>query len=130
MIIQSTTLDTEDKVIAVYGGTAWEKIEGRFLLGTSSSHTINSTGGAETVTLTVAQLPKHTPSLVKGGSSWAIYANANDPATPSNEGFVATDLGWYSGANKTISGFNSIGSSQAHNNMPPFKTVYIWERTE
>ena len=28
MIVQTTTLDTEAKVIAIYGGTSWSKIEG------------------------------------------------------------------------------------------------------
>lgn len=47
MVIHSTTLDTQQKVIEQYGGTTWVKIEGRFLLGQSSSYAINSTGGFE-----------------------------------------------------------------------------------
>ena len=59
MIVQSTTLDTEAKVIAIYGGTSWSKIEGRFLLGASSSYAINSTGGEATHTLTISEMPSH-----------------------------------------------------------------------
>lgn len=47
MVIHSTTLDTMDKVIHVYGGKTWEKIEGRFLLGQSSEYAINDTGGGK-----------------------------------------------------------------------------------
>lgn len=43
----------------IFGGT-WEEIQGRFLLGRSASHQVGQTGGAETVTLTVNQMPAHT----------------------------------------------------------------------
>ena len=43
----------------LFGGT-WERIQGKFLLGASSGHTAGSTGGAETVKLSTAQLPAHT----------------------------------------------------------------------
>ena len=43
----------------LFGGT-WSQIQGKFLLGASTGHTAGSTGGAETVKLSVAQLPAHT----------------------------------------------------------------------
>lgn len=43
----------------IFGGS-WEEIQGRFLLGRSASHAVGQTGGAESVTLTVAQMPAHT----------------------------------------------------------------------
>lgn len=43
----------------IFGGT-WEEIQGKFLLGRSSGHAAGTSGGAETVTLTVAQMPAHT----------------------------------------------------------------------
>lgn len=43
----------------IFGGT-WEEIQGRFLLGRSAAHQAGQTAGAETVTLTVAQMPAHT----------------------------------------------------------------------
>ena len=65
MIVQSTTLDTEEKVINVYGGTAWTQIEGKMLLGASESHAVNTTGGAETHKLSTAELPSHITVLVE-----------------------------------------------------------------
>lgn len=47
---------------ALFGGT-WERIQGKFLLGASSGHAAGSSGGAESVTLTAAQLPAHTHSI-------------------------------------------------------------------
>lgn len=58
----------------LFGGT-WEKIEGRFLLGTNSNYTLNSTGGAATVTLTAAQsgMPAHSHSI-------SAFSTTNLPA--------------------------------------------------
>lgn len=63
MIIHSTTLDTEEKVKSIYGGTHWSLIEGRVLLGSSSTHDVNSTGGSETNTLSIDNLPAHAHGL-------------------------------------------------------------------
>lgn len=120
MVIHSTTLDTEAKVIAQYGGTQWRKIEGKFLLGTSSSHAVNSTGGSETVTLTTAQIPSHNHGLCGGAGMIAFKNNAgNEDPTIATGSRAAINL-W---------GTDNAGGGQAHNNMPPYKTVYIWERT-
>ena len=113
MIIQSTTLDTEAKVIAIYGGTTWTKIEGRFLLGASEDYAVNSTGGEATHTLTIDEMPAHTHNYTRlwpnGGKYWGNPDGSN----------------WL-GSN-TVS-TTSTGGGQAHNNMPPYKAVYIWER--
>lgn len=69
MVIQSTTLDTEEKVINVYGGTEWTQIEGKMLLRASESHAVNTTGGAETHKLSIAELPSHNHSFSGSGSS-------------------------------------------------------------
>ncbi len=118
MIIHSTTLNTEAKVIAVYGGTKWLKIEGRFLLGASSTYKVNAIGGEAKHTLTTAEMPRHRHTIrvetsfhpASGGSieqAWAVNANSVD-TTPADE---------------------TAGGGGAHNNMPPYKAVYIWERT-
>lgn len=121
MIIHSTTFDTEAKVKAFYGGTKWVKIEGRFLLGQNSAHAINSTGGSETVTLTVNQIPSHTHGIL-GGSGAAVFKT----------GAGTHDASQTSGSRDYVNLWNtdSTGGGQAHDNMPPYKTVYIWERTQ
>ena len=117
MIIHSTTFDTEAKVKAFYGGTKWVKIEGRFLLGTSSSHAVNTTGGSETVTLTLDQIPSHYHLMGYAGN---IYAGSGSTAYWTN----------YDTQTPYTKSTESAGGGQSHNNMPPFKTVYIWERTQ
>ena len=41
----------------IWLNTTWEKVEGKFLLGSSSSYALNSTGGNFTVKLSKANLP-------------------------------------------------------------------------
>ena len=122
MIIHTTTLDTEDKVKAIYGGTSWTKIEGRFLLGQSSSYAINSTGGEATHKLTVSEMPSHNHAgRIYGRNAYLVFYN---DGTPGNRGTAS-----YSSSTGDTFSLTSNGGDQAHNNMPPYKTVYIWERT-
>ena len=129
MIVQSTTLNTEAKVIAIYGGTSWTKIEGRFLLGASSSYAANSTGGEAAHRLTINEMPSHNHAFTSGGNAMCVYTNA-DPANQYSWGYVAgQNTDWYKNANKDIANITYNGGNAAHNNMPPYKAVYIWERT-
>ena len=119
MIIHSTTMDTMEKVIAVYGGTEWQKIEGRFLLGASSSYKNDSTGGEATHKLTVQEMPSHTHSLPE-------FAVATDNSKSITQYNTTTGV-----CNSTgfISRTSAAGNGPPHNNMPPYRAVYIWERT-
>lgn len=120
MIIQSTTLDTEDKVKAIYGGVSWVKIEGRMLIGASSTYAVNSTGGEATHKLTVSEIPSHTHSM-RGDYG----ASGNERYTPRETTASQTQyVKWNSNAM-----IGNTGGGQAHNNLPPYKAVYIWERT-
>jgi len=109
------------------GSRGTPDLRGRFIFGNGGSRGMNSTGGAETVTLTEAQLPSHTHT-----------ANVNDPGHQHHmiEGmgivhggrqWYARDGGW-GGANprtnKTTTGItvgiSYTGSNHPHENMPPF----------
>ena len=121
MIIHTTTLDTKEKVIAIYGGKTWVKIEGKFLLGTSSTHAINSTGGSETHTLTEQEIPIH-----KHGISNNVLYTSGSTTELAFTNTAGSSYQYY--LNTTNATYNA-GAGYAHNNMPPYKTVYIWERT-
>ena len=153
MIITSTTLNTEDKVKAIYGGKHWVLIEGRMLLGVSASHAANTTGGSETHTLSVENLPSHAhgiPALsgtAVGGnhshslvSDGAAYGGINNAGTPYKTGEYSypngvRDIMLRSSGNLTLgvvtnaSTTGATGSGTAFDTMPPYKTVYMWERT-
>ena len=125
----------------LFGGT-WEQIQGRFLLGASSAYPAGSTGGEQTVALTKSQMPKHDGHLASGvkdpdgvpiagnfkgflnssvltaygdsGRGWNIFErNEAHPASNNQGGTISM----------------ADGQAEAHNNMPPYLSVYIWKRT-
>ena len=59
-------------------GTTWQKQEGRFLLGSSSSYALGSTGGASTVKLAIANLPSHTHSATTAAHTHTQPAHAHN----------------------------------------------------
>ena len=97
----------------LFGGT-WQQITGRFLLAAGSGYTAGSTGGEATHKLTVAEMPAHTHS--------AYYRAFPTSGATDTNAFVVFNTG-------TRSNTGSAGSGAAHNNMPPYLTVYIWKRT-
>ena len=97
-------------------GTWVAYAEGRVLVGKQSSgtfDTLNENLGAETTTLSIAQLPAHTHSFT--------YANRGDAFGGSYAMSVTTG-----GLTRTTS---SQGSGSAHTNLQPSVTVYMWKRT-
>lgn len=102
----------------LFGGT-WEQIQGKFLLGMSSSYPAGSQGGEASHTLTVSEMPNHTHSIVGYSASGNDYSGSDADLSFN---YNNTMVGW---SGRTA----SAGDSQAHNNMPPYLSVYIWKRT-
>lgn len=115
---------------SVFGGS-WSKVSNRFLYGTSSG--IGTTGGSQTVTLTIDQLPSHNHGsnvLVNGG--WTdVKSIPNRTVTFSTS---QCQIHWDAeSGNLGLASFdgpgtNVRGSGQSHENMPPYITCYIWRR--
>ena len=107
----------------LFGGT-WEQIQGRFLLGMSSSYPAGSQGGEAEHTLTMEEMPYHNHAMAygpdsSGGATGFSYGIAAGSATNSEGGRgYASNLGTF-----------PAGGSYSHNNMPPYLSVYIWKRT-
>lgn len=103
----------------LFSGTAWEKLEGRFLLGSSSTYTNGSTGGEATHALTTDEMPEHRHSIA--------FPNAGGPYGDANISYPessGTEKTWLAEMCKT----QSAGGSAAHNNMPPYLVVNMWKR--
>lgn len=98
----------------------WQKIQGRFLLGSSSSYKVGATGGEATHKLAINEMPAHDHTIIpwavidRGREVTGVYAMLNDGRgnVASTEGVKVT----------------SAGGDQAHNNMPPYEVVDIWKR--
>lgn len=97
----------------LFGGT-WQRIQDRFLLAASEVYPVGSVGGEASHLLTENEMPKHrhsTPAIGNTGS--AGWASTSRWSTDSGGEAVQTSY---------------TGGGQAHNNMPPYLSVYMWER--
>ena len=116
----------------LFSGTSWEKLEGRFLLGSDSTYNPGSTGGEATHTLTLNEMPGHyheglyysyqdTENLVTLNGGTASYR------VPWGSSSYPGDYGAGTGEAELITG--EAGGGAAHNNMPPYLVVNMWKRT-
>lgn len=105
---------TDANPAALFGGT-WERIGGRFLLGADSTYAAGRTGGEAAHQLTTSEMPSHNHTLdnynTTGGTTSSMTVQAND-----KKGYSGNVNTLYTGGNK------------AHNNMPPYLAVYMWQR--
>lgn len=138
-VIMSTTLNTAAKVHAIYGGT-WEAWgQGRVPVGVDPNDTDfnapNKTGGSKTVTLQVSQIPAHNHAQNingNGGDAWnnkygaAITKPTNTGSETSGYAYASDASNWNNKGNRIKT--DSTGSGQAHDNMSPYRTVYMWLR--
>ena len=94
----------------LFGGT-WEQLKDRFLLAAGNTYSAGSTGGEATHTLTVNEIPSHSHRVgvisnsQMGGSGYYYFVTSGSDIS-------TTD----------------VGGDAAHNNMPPYLTVYMWKR--
>lgn len=112
------------------GGTwvAWGS--GRVPVGVNTSetefNTAEKTGGAKTVTLTENQIPSHNHS--DGYASNKAGLSASGSATSTAFLQLASDT--VTGAiSATARNTGNKGGGQAHNNLQPYITCYMWKRT-
>lgn len=117
-IFMSATLNTTTKVHNALGGTwvAWGA--GRVPVGVNTSDTefstVEKTGGEKTHKLIINEMPKHTHTIehtkIPNGSSssWGVDSIGSG------------------GSQETT---NSTGGDQAHNNLQPYITCYMYKRT-
>ena len=104
----------------LFGGT-WEAIGGRFLLGADTTYSVGSTGGEETHTLTINEMPSHSHGIrtnsADGDMDWVPVDHKG------NKRHDEINFNW---EGEVIS---TTGGGQPHNNMPPYLAVYMWKRT-
>jgi hypothetical protein len=108
----------------VFGGV-WEQIQDTFLLAAGTSYAAGATGGEATHKLTVDEMPNH----YHRGLHWA---GADGKTITLNGGGSASHLAnptWNGGLDDGSPIFTgSTGGGAAHNNMPPYLAVYMWQR--
>lgn len=120
----------------LFGGT-WEQIQGKFLLGMSSEYPAGSQGGEATHTLTTSEIPFHAHDIGQDGNTSMTLPTQYAVGDSSQSRYVTTLEGGASGYYKSsvawggalITRGQTSPYGQAHNNMPPYLSVYIWKRT-
>ena len=112
------SLDPTDPAL-LFGGI-WERIEGQFLLAASDEYEAGSSGGEATHKLTVSEMPSHGHNYSQFVYYNTIPANYTD----------AYSTGMGRAFSVTTGATTAAGSSIAHNNMPPYLVVYMWQRVE
>lgn len=152
--VGSFYMSTKNVSPATFLGGTWKQHSGYILRGATSDVTFNDAsnagsgfGGEDTVTLTGNQIPAHThgeSSLV--GKFQARRGGANIIAPTSDSGIFSftqqtgdtwsNQIQFTTGSHQTdiatidaTHTHTTVGATAAHNNIPRYKNVYIWERT-
>lgn len=110
----------------LFGGT-WERIKDRFLLAAGDTYSLGNTGGEISHQLTTDEMPSH-----------RHQAHFNQVVDESGGGNYGLNVGG-DGAKGRVIVYNNYnynsgeyigyeGGNAAHNNMPPYLTVYVWKR--
>ena len=100
----------------------------RFIVGAGSSYGVGATGGANEVTLSVDQMPKHQHDYIIGAVSWGLTNAPGRGATSgngNNSKFTKTDRGPHDGSDGDRdyppSGRDGgVGGGKPHENRPPY----------
>ena len=126
------TLGVSTNPATLLGIGTWTAITGKVIVGKAGSGTfttLNGTGGAETVALSVAHLPAHTHGeaaahthtiplkiLGGGGTGESIESSTNAVS------------GSYSTGSAGAHTHTSVGSGTAHANLQPYIVKFVWQR--
>ena len=119
---------TED-LSTIYPGTKWQKMEGRFLFGSNSSHTVGMTGGEENHKLTISEMPSHDhmQRKVVDNNMSAVVINPHVEGVFPGDELGISQTSWFE--NKAPLTTSWSGDDQPHNNMPPYYVTNMWKRT-
>lgn len=104
-----------------FGGTWVSWGAGKVPVGVDANDTdfatVEKTGGEKTHTLTVSEMPshKHTVEAIGSGTTQQELTAFNVGTTSGIDSYAGTDF---------------TGGGQAHNNLQPYITCYMWKRTE
>ena len=113
---------------AMFGGK-WELVENRFLYGAASSSDLKTQGGEAEHSITVEELPSHMHEGGFGLSGSQQIMAVDNFGTTSNGMGVKTNTDNKSATYRSNVWTGHTGGGKAHNNLPPYRKVYIWRRT-
>lgn len=128
---ESPELDTVEKMNAYFGGT-WEAIIDKFIYAFSVA---GQEGGEASHTLTIEEMPNHNHRVLTKTSGYSGNAtNLRNGSSGYGYGTAVAGLEQnastaYVNDNGTDWYLQGTGGSQPHNNMPPYRTAFVYKRT-
>ena len=109
---------------SLFGGS-WTQLKDRFLLGAGATYAVGSMGGEATHKLTESEMPEHS-HLERLG--WLDDHKTNNPLGINGTALTVISNPGNARVDDPQAHVGLTGGSQAHNNMPPYLTVYMWKR--
>lgn len=116
------------------GGT-WQKIEGRFLLSSSSGYSNGSTGGESSHQLTKNEMPNYKIGFLPVGvmdthGQWSNGGIHSSDKIASSQTSIVTGTYKQAHSGDIQWGWDiyTDGNNAYHNNMPPYFVVNMWKR--
>lgn len=123
------------------GGGVWEPVKDVFLLAAGDNYSFGDTGGEAEHTLRATELPVHSHhayNFSDGNNDWSFLtvkratSTRRQIATSTSSKIYAmtsdADVDFRESLDWPYTTSMDGGGNQAHNNMPPYKVVYVWER--
>lgn len=121
------------------GRGTWEQIKDVFLLAAGDTYEAGTTGGEAEHALTINEMPSHDHAAYKYtgvDNDWS-FLTAKRAAVSRRQVASSSSSGLYAVTTDSGQAYSNLdwpyvtakkGDGAAHNNMPPYKTVYVWER--
>lgn len=111
----------------LFGFGVWERIEGQFLLGSSTDYPLGSTGGSAD-----AVIVSHSHKSSADGEY--IVTSEEDTANNTKVAYSASGNRWVDGQPRQShfhhrTRTSTVGNDRTNKNMPPYLAVNIWKRT-
>lgn len=106
----------------LFGGT-WEPIQDTFLWCCGPKHAAGTSGGEETHKLVINEMPEHSHQYNRLPQQFSDTDFSKNDQANFNASVRSSSNTEYMQTWKT-------GGNQPHNNMPPYKSVYAWQRVK
>lgn len=117
------------ELVAITGATVPD-LRDRFVVGAGSAVGVGSTGGANEVILTTAQMPAHSHNVnnqTSDGPQWLAFSRTDiNPTPPNNSTGYASAVG--TGDDRIFS-ITNTGGGAAHENRPPYYALVYMIKT-